>query len=260
MSGPNHAVVAVSEHIARFVRSVGLWPGTPLVTIHNGLDVQATDRAADADEIAALRAELVPDGGQLIGAAGRLEPEKGFDRLIEAMPRVLAELPNARLVILGEGSRRVDLQGKIDQLGVAGRVRLMGARTDLIAMMHAFDLFVLSSRAEPFGLVLLEAMAARRAVLATCVGGVPEVVVPGETGDLVAPEDSLALAEGILALLADTERAHWYGENGRRRVEENFPIERMLTATEQLYRRGSEPNTRSADGTGSRAGPVATRN
>jgi glycosyltransferase involved in cell wall biosynthesis len=260
MSAPNRAVIAVSEHIARFVRSVGLWPGTPLVTIHNGLDVRAVDGAADAASVAGLRAGLVPDGGQLIGAAGRLEPEKGFDRLIEAMPRVLQGAPTARLVILGEGSRRPQLQALIDQLGLAHWVRLLGARTDLFAMMHAFDLFVLSSRAEPFGLVLLEAMAARKPVVTTRVGGVPEIVVPGETGDLVPAEDGLALADGMLALLADRERAHSYGEAGRRRVEEVFPIERMLTATERVYRDGPWRDSRQAAETARSRAQAVMRN
>jgi len=235
MSAPNYAVVAVSEHIARFIRSVGLWPGTPLVTIHNGVDVAALDRTADEARVASIRADLVPADGKLIGAAGRLEPEKGFDELIAAMPRVLAEMPNARLVIAGEGSRRPQLEALIDRLGLGGQVRLLGARADLFALMRALEVFVLSSRAEPFGLVLLEAMAARKPVLATNVGGVPEVVVPGETGQLVQAGDSLAMSAGLLALLADPDRARRYGEAGRRRVEQVFTLERMLAATEHLY-------------------------
>ena len=101
--------------------------------------------------------------------------------------------------------------------------------------MHAFDLFVLSSRAEPFGLVLLEAMAARRPVVATRAGGAPEIVQPGLTGELVPAGDSRALADAVIALLGDPDRARRYGAAGRRRAAEVFPVERMLTVTEQLY-------------------------
>lgn len=246
MSAPNSAVVAVSEHMAGYIRSVGLWPGTPLATIHNGLDVAAVDRAGDAADVALLRGELAPAGAPLIGAAGRLEAEKGFDVLIAAMPRVLEALPAARLVIAGEGSRRPQLGALIRRLGLADRVRLLGPRADILTLMHSFDAFALSSRAEPFGLVLLEAMAARKPVVATGVGGVPEVVIPGQTGDLVPAGDRLALADALLALLAEPDRARCYGEAGRRRVEQVFPLERMLAATERLYRRplaGNLPDT-----------------
>lgn len=208
-------------------------PSTPAA---NGLDVAALDAAYDPSQVSALRRELVPDGGPLIGAAGRLEPEKGFDVLIQAMPRVLAQRPDARLVIAGEGSRRHELEALVTRLGLTERVRLLGARPDLFTMMHAFDVFALSSRAEPFGLVMLEAMAARKPVVATSAGGAPEIVLPDETGTLVPPEDAAGLADGLLAMLADPERARCYGEAGRQRVEAMFSLDQMLGATESLYR------------------------
>lgn len=236
MSAPNSAVVAVSQHMARFIHKVGLWPGTPLVTIHNGLDVGAVDRAGDAVRVAELRAELAAPPGWLIGAAGRLAPEKGFDTLIGAMPGVLAELPDARLVIAGAGPERAGLQAQIERLGVARSVHLLGARADLPTLMHVMDVFVLPSRAEPFGLVLLEAMAARKPVIATAVGGVPEVVLDQQTGDLLPPSDAPRLADAVVALLRHAQRAQSYGEAGRQRAERVFPLERMLAATERLYR------------------------
>lgn len=236
MSAPNSAVVAVSQHIARFIRTVGVWPGTPLVTIHNGLDVGAVDRAGDAGKVAELRGELAPLSGQLIGAAGRLAPEKGFDTLISAMPQVLAQLPGARLVIAGAGPGRAGLEGQIEGLGLSRSVQLLGARADVATLMHAVRVFVLPSRAEPFGMVLLEAMAARTPVVATAVGGVPEVVLDRQTGHLVPPADARRLADAVIALLGSSDRARSYGEAGRQRVERVFPLERMLAATERLYR------------------------
>jgi len=236
VSAPNGAVVAVSAHMAAFIRSVGLWPGTRVETIHNGLDARAVDRAGGPGAVAALRRALAPGGGPLLGAAGRLEPEKGFQTLVAAMPRVLAALPGATLVIAGEGSRRPQLEALIQRLGLAGRVVLLGQRQDVLTLMHCLDLFVLSSHAEPFGLVLLEAMAARKPVLATAVGGVPEVVQDGVTGDLVPPADSEALAGAAVALLRDPHRRAGYGRAGRRRVEQAFPLQRTVCATEGLYR------------------------
>jgi glycosyltransferase involved in cell wall biosynthesis len=235
MSAPNASVIAVSEHLARFIRGVGLWPGTRLVAIPNGLDVAAFDAASSPEQVAALRPTLVGDGQYLIGAAGRLEPEKGFDVLIDAMAQVVAREPAARLVIAGGGSRRDELQAQVNGHGLSASVRLLGPRPDLYVLMHAFDLFALSSRSEPFGLVLLEAMAARRAIVATNAGGAPEVVVGGQTGTLVPSGDTNAMADALLILLRDRERAAAYGQAGRRRVEDVFPIDRMLTETEAVY-------------------------
>jgi glycosyltransferase involved in cell wall biosynthesis len=236
ISALDDAVIAVSEYMARFVRSVGLWPGTPLLTIYNGVDLAAVDRAGDQAADGVLRSTLTMPGERLIGAAGRLEPEKGFDILVSAMPRILADAPNTRLAIAGEGSCRIELERQIEWLGLGRKVRLLGSRADLLALMHAFDMFVLPSRAEPFGLVLLESMAAHRAVVATRVGGVLEIVRPGETGDVVTPGDPLDLAAKVLALLAEPVRAERYGLAGRRRVEQAFSLERMLGATDGLYR------------------------
>jgi glycosyltransferase involved in cell wall biosynthesis len=235
MSAPNASVIAVSEYMARFIRGVGLWPGTRLVAIPNGLDVTAFDRASSPKQIAVLRSALVSDGQHLIGAAGRLEPEKGFDVLIDAMAQVVAREPAAKLVIAGSGSRRHELQGQIDGRGLSASIRLLGPRPDLYTLMHAFDLFALSSRSEPFGLVLLEAMAARQAIVATNAGGAPEVVVGGQTGTLVPSGDATAMADALLALLRDRERAEAYGWAGRQRVEDLFAMERMLAETEAVY-------------------------
>jgi glycosyltransferase involved in cell wall biosynthesis len=236
ISAPNASVIAVSEYMARFVREVGVWPGRRLVAIPNGLDIAAFDAASPPAQVSALRRELAPDGRRLIGAAGRLEPEKGFDVLIDAMAGVAEREPSARLVIAGGGSRRDELQAQIVRLGLSERVRLLGPRRDLPALMHAVELFALSSWSEPFGLVLLEAMAARRPVVATNAGGAPEVVVDGQTGTLVAPGDAAGMADALVALLADRDRALVYGAAGRARVEAVFPLRRMLDETEAIYR------------------------
>jgi glycosyltransferase involved in cell wall biosynthesis len=235
ISAPNSGVIAVSEYMAGFIRGVGLWPGTRLVAIPNGLDVAAFDAASTPEQAAVLRSALVPDGRMLIGAAGRLEPEKGFDVLLDAMAHLVGRQPAARLVIAGDGSRRADLQQHIRELSLDDYVLLLGPRRDLPALMQAVDLFALSSWSEPFGLVLLEAMAARRPVVATHAGGVPEVVTDGRTGTLVPPGDPRALANALLALLADRERADAYGRAGRERVASRFTLERMLDETEALY-------------------------
>jgi glycosyltransferase involved in cell wall biosynthesis len=235
ISAPNASVIAVSEYMARFIRAVGVWPGMRLVAIPNGLDIAAFDRASTAEQASALRSALAPDGQRLIGASGRLEPEKGFDVLIDAMAFVAKRAPAARLVIAGGGSRRDDLERQIARLGLGEEVRLLGPRRDLPALMHALDLFALSSWSEPFGLVLLEAMAARRPIVATNAGGAPEVVIGSETGTLVPPGDALAIGDALLTLLADQDRARAYGEAGRARVEREFPLERMLDETEAVY-------------------------
>jgi glycosyltransferase involved in cell wall biosynthesis len=168
--------------------------------------------------------------GPLLVAVARLVPQKGLDVLLEAFARVP---PPARLAIAGEGVLRPQLEAQIQRLGLAGRARLLGARADIPAVLEAATLFVLPSRWEGFGLVLLEAMAAGRPIVATLVSAIPEVL--GQAGVLVPPDDAASLAAAIIALLADPPRQAGLAEAGRLRLAEKFAPETMIAATEALY-------------------------
>jgi glycosyltransferase involved in cell wall biosynthesis len=212
------AHVAVSNSSAREVeRLAGLRPGS-VRTIHNGL--------------AAVDAPPRHAGGALLGAAGRFVPQKGFDVLLTA----LAELPQASLLLVGDGPERPRLERLLDELGLRDRVELTGWRDDASRLLAAVDAVVVPSRAEPFGLVALEAMGAGVPVVASDVDGLAEVVIDGETGLLVPPDDPRRLAEAIARVLVDRELGRTLGARGREVARTTFSRERMTASYEDLYR------------------------
>jgi glycosyltransferase involved in cell wall biosynthesis len=172
----------------------------------------------------------------LVGNVGRLALQKGQRHLILAMPLLLERVPRAHAVIAGGGDLEDYLRDLSVEVGVADRVHVLGPRRDVPALMHAIDVFAMPSIWEGFGLVLLEAMAAGRPVVASRVATIPEVVVDGETGVLVPAGDPVALAEALAGLAHDSERARSFGEAGRERLRTRFSIEKMVGDTELLYR------------------------
>jgi glycosyltransferase involved in cell wall biosynthesis len=177
----------------------------------------------------------VPEGALAVGTAARLDPVKGLDGLLEAFHGLRARHPGARLYILGEGPERGALEALIARHGLGDIVTLTGHRADVRELLPGFDLYVNSSTYEGVSLTILEAMAAGLPVVATAVGGNPEVVEDGHTGVLVPPRDPRALGEVLAALLADGGRRAALGAAGRRRAEERFAFERMMTMYERAY-------------------------
>jgi glycosyltransferase involved in cell wall biosynthesis len=213
--------VGVGERTSREVEALVGLRADSVRTIHNGVPDEPPPRL------------LPPPGpGPLIGAIGRIEFQKGFDTLIRALP----EIPEATLVLVGEGSERAGLEDLARELGVASRILWTGWSEHSRGYLHSFDVVALPSRFEGFPLALLEALLARSAVVASDVGSVPEAVRDGETGLLVPAEDAGALAAAIRRLLADAELRRRLGENGRSLVLERFTADRMTRAFEALYR------------------------
>ncbi|MFO7273404.1 MAG: glycosyltransferase family 4 protein [Bacillota bacterium] len=209
-------IVAVSAAVRDALVAQGADPGAVRV-IPGGVDLRAYE-------------QVPPPVPGVVGALGRLEREKGFDVLLDAMAELRGE---ARLILGGDGSQRQALAARVEKEGLP--VELTGFVADVPAFLGRTGVFVLPSRSEGLGLVAVEAMAAGRPVVATRVGGLPEVVVDGETGFLVEPEDPEALARAIRALLADPARAARMGAAGRERVRKLFSAERMAEATAALY-------------------------
>jgi glycosyltransferase involved in cell wall biosynthesis len=172
-----------------------------------------------------------PGPGLLVGAIGRFERQKGFDLLI----RALADIEDASLVLVGEGSERPMLEDLAENVGVADRVVWRGWTDEARSYFGAFDVFAFPSRFEGFPLALLEALLARSAVVATDVGDVSEIVQNGETGLLVRAEDPTALADAIGRLLGDADLRQRLGEQGRQRVLRHFTADHMTRGFERLY-------------------------
>jgi glycosyltransferase involved in cell wall biosynthesis len=189
-------------------------------TIHNGIPVEAPriDRARTGEV-------------STIGVSGRLEPQKGIDVLLHALVR----LPQAALRVVGEGSFRAELEQLASRLGVADRVTWVGWSADPRRELESVDVFVQPSRFEAFPLAILEAMLAGLPVVATDVGSVADAIIDGETGTLVRPEDPVALADAVAALLEDPQARAAIGDRARARVLEHFSAKRMAGEFESLY-------------------------
>ena len=217
------------------VKHVGINP-EKVVIIYNGVDLDKYNVAVDPWE---TRRRLGIDISQpVVGTVGGLRPIKGHDYLLRAASRVLHQgIGPVAFLIVGGGSNseRARLQALADHSGISSSVIFAGYRVDVEAVLSVMDIFVLPSLYEGLPNALLEAMAACRPVVATQVGGIPEVVVEGETGFLVPPRDPGALARAICVLLEDRERAREMGIAGRKRVERLFSVETMVARTEVLY-------------------------
>jgi glycosyltransferase involved in cell wall biosynthesis len=201
--------------------------------IYNGIEPGASpDRA---DRHAARRRLGIMDEALVIGAAGRLERVKDLDTLLDAFAIVRARVPDARLVIAGGGTERLRLEQHVSELGLQRAVCFTGHCDDVRALLPAFDVFVNSSISEGVSLTILEAMASRLPVVATRVGGTPEVVEDGVTGVLVPARAPEQLAQAILQLAPQQPRASAMGEAGRKRVEAAFSIDRMIGRYAVVY-------------------------
>ncbi len=223
-------VIAISDSLAAFVRDVEGVPGPKIVRIHYGLDPAQVAAKAHPGK---LRAELgLSDDVPLIGAVGRLTEQKGFRYLLEALAIVRRSLPQAQLVIAGDGELRSTLEAQ----GGKDAVHFLGWRGDVPLVMADIDVLAVPSLWEGFGLVTLEAMALSKPVVASLVSALPEIVADGETGLLVPPADSKALAGALCVVLADKARARAMGERGRGRLLRDFSVQRMVRQHAAIYK------------------------
>jgi glycosyltransferase involved in cell wall biosynthesis len=235
VSAQQDLIIAISDHIARFTVARGVRDPRRVRRVYHGLEPPVT-RALERDG-QRIRHELGVEADDfLVGNVGRLALQKGQRHLIAAMPLLLERVPRAHAVIAGGGDLEDYLRDLAEEAGVAERVHVLGPRKDVPALMHAIDAFAMPSIWEGFGLVLLEAMAAGRPIVASRVATIPEVVVDGETGLLVAPGDPRALADALAVLAHQPALARQLGEAGRERLRRQFSIEKMVGDTESLYR------------------------
>ena len=264
-------LIAVSRAIVRKLTEEGR-EAAPISLIYNGIDLE---RYEAPEVCCTLQHEYaIPAGAPIVGVVARLEPEKGHPTLLDAWPQVLASVPDAHLLIVGEGSQREPLEAQASALGLLGSARsatslgqpaaarpgmpsitplasrsetsprtsrsrpsvtFTGRRDDVPAVTAALDVAVLPSYREAQGLSILEAMALGRPVVASAVGGIPEMIDHGRTGLLVPPRDPEALAGSIVRLLADPAYADRLGREGRGLVEERFCSELMVREVESIY-------------------------
>ncbi len=223
-------VIAISQAVRRHLEERGIAPPERIRVIHNALDSElfGGDPPPVRDD---------PGRPPVLGSIGRLRPQKGFHHLLDAFRLVLDHHPAAMLEIVGDGPLRGELEGRCRQLGIDNAVRFTGSvpHTEIPRVIDGWDLFVLSSVWEGFGMVLIEAMARSRATVATRVGGVVEVVEEGVTGLLVPPGDPGSLARAVGGLLDHPQQLAAMGRAGRERALGLFSMETFTEKTVAVY-------------------------
>jgi glycosyltransferase involved in cell wall biosynthesis len=226
-------VVCVSEGQAEKVRAAGV-KKEKISVIHNAIRPERFEcvKPENRDKLK----EFFPKAPELIvGAAGRLSPEKGFGILVDAAAEVAHEMPNVGFVLFGNGPLKASLDQRIAASGLREKFILAGFRSDLDDFLPHFDLFALPSFTEGLPNVILEAFAAGIPVVATAVGGTPEIVEHGQNGFLVPPGDPIALARSIFKSFDIGHRGKEMAAQGKRRVQEHFSFDRQARQYLQLF-------------------------
>lgn len=209
-------------------------PEAKVEVIYNGMDSSPYQQSHDGNS---LRRELrITEQAPLVGMIANFNFEiKGHRYFIEAAKRISADVPNVEFLLIGDGALRERFEKLSEELGVWKRMHFLGKRNDIPDILSILDVSVLCSTNEGFSNVILESMASGKPVVATDVGGSPEMVMDGVTGCLVPPADSGALARAIIDLLKNPNKAEEMGAEGRRRVHEMFTVEAMTKSYEKLY-------------------------
>jgi glycosyltransferase involved in cell wall biosynthesis len=226
------AFIAVAEPHGRYLAEHEGCPAGKVRVIPNGVD---TERFRPRRPDGSLRQELgLPPSAPLVGIVAALRPEKNHELFLQAAALVRRRLPDARMLIVGDGSRRAALESLTAELSLSGAVHFLGTRHDVPELLSLFDVVALTSHMEANPVSILEAMASAKPVVATRVGSVGETVIDGRTGYMVAPGDAAQLAERIVSLLQEPAQAAAMGRAGREQVLAHWSIQRMVEGYEDL--------------------------
>ncbi|MFQ5901665.1 MAG: glycosyltransferase [Thermodesulfobacteriota bacterium] len=223
-------IICCSKAVKRFIEETEGISIPKIEVIYNGVPEPET---LNSRAVNTLKKEMgIPQDVRVIGCVASLTPHKGHRFLLDAFKKI----DNACLLLIGDGPQRDDLERTVLELGIGKRVIFAGCKADVSPYMQIMDMIVLpSSEREGLGISLIEAMALSKPVVATNIGGVPEVVDDGITGILVKPGDSNTLSDAINRLLNSQDLMHSMGQNGRERYLKIFTQNRMLKGIEGLY-------------------------
>ena len=221
-----HCIIAISESIRSQLRADGI-PLSLIKTIYEGLDIRCFPQADTPKK----RCSVDP---AVIGCIAHLSPEKGINHLIHAASLIPDVRARMRFIIVGDGKCRQDLEGNVRERGLEGCFQFAGFQDQTSGYLVSFDIFVLPSLSEGLSSAILSAMASSLPVVATRVGGIPELIRNEEEGLLVPPGDPAALAQALIRLCNEPETCLRLGRQGRARVEKFFTLERKIVETEKL--------------------------
>jgi len=222
-----HLIIAVSNSVKDFLISRNLASENRVKVIHNGIDLQKAKSKKQ-------NAKISKGNHFIIGNVGNLNHQKGHEYLIEAMPEILEHYPHTMLEIIGEGEERKNLEFKIQNLKLEKHVTLFGKQVDPMSFMAKWDIFVLPSIAETFGIVILEAISQQLPVVATKVGGVPDIIKHNKNGILVSPHSPETIAEAIIELLSHPAKIEQLARNASERVKD-FDWKEIVKKVEAEY-------------------------
>lgn len=225
-------IVAVSKAVENFISQ---WPEmrSNITTIYNGIDSQKYNENIDARN---YKTELGLQGQvPTVGVTARIVRDKGLEFLLEAASYILQGGRQVQFLVVGDGPLRGKLESHAKKLRIEHNVFFTGFREDIPQILAILDIFVLPSLCEALPTSIIEAMFSGKPIIATNVGGIPEVVVDGETGILIPPKDSKILAEAITELLDSPEKRKRMGEMGRQRAFNHFSVEKMVENYEKFY-------------------------
>lgn len=226
-------MVAVSKDLKQFLVEKISIPAHKISVVYNGIDI--TTRAEHHSQEDYRRELGLASDESVIGTVGNLYAVKGHTYLLRALPFVLHVHPRTTFIIVGRGDQEVALKEEALHLGIENHVRFLGVREDVQRLLSIMDAFVLPSLSEGLSIALLEAMAAGKPVVATKVGGNPEVVLDGTTGYLVPAQAPHALADSLVKLLTNQSLARQFGESGKQRVLSHFSLSQTVKQYQELY-------------------------
>jgi glycosyltransferase involved in cell wall biosynthesis len=227
--------IAVSEDLHRYlVNELGFTP-SKIATIYNGIDVTTYSPRSSSEK--SRRRLAIPADSLVAGTVGSLFKVKGLPYLLQAAKELKRRYPNFLLLIAGEGDQQPALQENASELGLGDTVSFLGFRKDVPDLLAALDVYVCTSISEGLSLSILEAMAMSKPVVATNVGGNPELVLPEVNGFLVPPAQPSILADKVGELLDDSNLRRKLGRKGREIIEEKFTLEAMINSYQGLYER-----------------------
>ncbi len=235
----NH-VIAVSESNRKLLLNLFPQLKNRITTIHNGIDVtwfESQLLSFNENKRNEYREKTFNVGNdiKIILTVAELHERKGVNYLIKAMPLIVEKERSCRLVIVGSGPERNELEILVKKEGVMDHVTFLGFRKDIPHLMKASDIFVLPSIKEAFGLVILEAMATKLPIIASDTGGIPEIIENGKNGTLVPPHDKEKLAKAIVKLINDPDRVAKYVQAGFETLKKTFDAKMMAKNTETIY-------------------------
>jgi glycosyltransferase involved in cell wall biosynthesis len=229
------AVIAISRQVEQSLIEGGV-PSRQVRTIYSGIDL--SEKRRTQNDQAVRNTINIPNGAVLLGTVANLFPRKGYEIMLKALPAIMRAVPNVHYLIVGSGETDyADRLKTISQdLGIGDRVHLVGFQELVQPFLAALDLYVHPALMEGFGIAVVEAMAMGKAVVATRVGGLPEVVTHGETGLLVSAGDAGELSRAVVELLQDRPRRERMGSMGVTRAREQFDLKGAVGGIEQVYR------------------------